>query len=135
VLNRFYNVKFLKRSSKVLFLVLASVLLSNVARAATDCKYEENCECSYPGITQRWAVSFCAAKLEVNVEENMDKIASCIEKAKPNRYPKMDSCAKNKFWRKSLCILNKRYFQSERECMTTQKGIPRMVGEGLDLGH
>lgn len=95
-----------------------------------SCKYEENCKCFSPGITERWEWAFGMFKIGSD-EFDLKEIYKIVDPEKPKNYALLSDCEKNIFWHKKICDLNKDYFKSRMECLNSDEGIPRIIKEGV----
>ncbi len=98
---------------------------SEVSVAPSACVYEENCDCPSPGITSRYALSYCLAELGT---DDCEAGMKCLEKLQAQHQEQLknkSACEQNQFYHRLAC----EKFQAGQgdSCLKT---IPNLVKTG-----
>ena len=112
-------------------LLLAAVSLAALVASPAPCKYEQNCQCAAPGITIRWKAAHCLFRVETDDFFHSD-VQKCMDERDPPALKKMDACARNAYWKASVCRSLYKDAKEAQTCIDDRTYVPRAVEEGVE---
>lgn len=97
----------------------------------TVCSYEENCECTSPGITLRWKAFYCMS-IHGSDDAESEAVQRCTFAADPKDVAALSACAQNNYWRDRICrFMYSKSTEDLQRCLTAQASIPKFVKTGI----
>jgi hypothetical protein len=96
----------------------------------SPCKYQQNCQCTVPGITIRWKAAYCMYLNETDDLENAG-VQLCLARAEPDSVEKLGACEQNAHWKKMICgVRHEDKKRQVQKCVQDRRMIPRFVEVG-----